>query len=145
MIPADPDDVWLLYQNIKVLNATTINDKSQKNFEVIPPHPDLRKSPSIRSVQCLQYTYIQCERQPRLTIRKSTRARRYLEQPTKICRVDRARISKMYRYRTSKDLPDYQSFQQSTNDPIMRNVVIQERRQQKTIMSSSFDAMERIL
>ena len=145
VIPADPDDVWLLYQNIKVLNATTINDKSKKKFEVIPPHPDLRKNTSIRSVQCLQYTYIQCERQPWPTIRKSTRARRYLEQPTKICRVYHAKISKMYRYRTSKNLPDYQSFQQSTNDPIMRNVAIQERRKQKRIMSSSSDAMERIL
>ena len=44
VIPADPDNVWLLYQNIKVLTATTINDKSQKGLKLFLHIPIYEKN-----------------------------------------------------------------------------------------------------
>ena len=44
VIPADPDNVWLLYQNIKVLTATTINDKYRKGLKLFLHIPIYEKT-----------------------------------------------------------------------------------------------------
>ena len=150
IIPADPDNVWLLYQNIKVVTATAINYKSQKNLKLFLHVPiyertlrfDLYNVFNKPTFNANASHDLQFENLPE-HVAISSNQQKFVELEV-VSRRDHARISKMYRYRISKNLPDYQSFQQSTNDPFMRNVVIQERRKQKRIMSSSFDAMERI-
>ena len=44
VIPADPDNLWLLYKNIKVLTATAINYKSQKSSKLFLHNPIYEKT-----------------------------------------------------------------------------------------------------